>query len=127
MGGIINSNEQLIAKVNSVLKGKSNSIVNIINDKLTLSVFSELKENMKKVSYSSSWSGYSPCDNEIGLAVAKGQTSCREVVLDGLAKPQAISNNPGVQGICLGHICVDTFKPVNNLGVNYSNFCSQCC
>ena len=49
VSGIINSNEQLIAKVNSILRNKSNSTVNIINDKLTLSVFSELKDNMKKV------------------------------------------------------------------------------
>lgn len=49
VSGIINSNEQLINKVNNVLSNKKSSRVNIINDKLTLSVFSELKENMSKV------------------------------------------------------------------------------
>lgn len=49
MSGVINSNEQLVAKINNVLKNKSNSVVDIVNDKLTLSVFSELKDNMKKV------------------------------------------------------------------------------
>ena len=49
MSGIINSNEQLVAKINYVLKNKSNSVVDIVNDKLTLSVFSELKDNMRKV------------------------------------------------------------------------------
>ena len=39
VSGIINSNEQLINKVNNVLSNKKNSRVNIINDKLTLSVF----------------------------------------------------------------------------------------
>jgi hypothetical protein len=48
MSIIINSNEQLITRVNRVLKNKK-SPVNIINDKLTLSVFSEIRENTKKV------------------------------------------------------------------------------
>jgi len=47
--GVINSNEQLIERINTVLSSKDNSSVNIINDKLTLSVFSELSENMQKV------------------------------------------------------------------------------
>jgi hypothetical protein len=49
LSGIINSNEQLVAKINYVLKNKCNSVVDIVNDKLTLSVFSELKDNMRKV------------------------------------------------------------------------------
>jgi hypothetical protein len=39
MNEVISSNEQLIARINEVLKEKSGRNVNIINDKLTLSVF----------------------------------------------------------------------------------------
>jgi plasmid maintenance system antidote protein VapI len=45
----INSTEHLIVKINEVLKVKRDSVVNIINDKLTLSVFSELAKNLKNV------------------------------------------------------------------------------
>jgi len=45
----INSNEQLIEQVNTILSGKKDCIVNIVNDKLTLSVFSLLEKNLKNV------------------------------------------------------------------------------
>jgi superfamily II DNA or RNA helicase len=46
---VINSNEHLITRINEVLKDRKGSIVNIINDKLTLSVFSELSKNLHNV------------------------------------------------------------------------------
>ncbi|OCZ51090.1 helicase-related protein [Dehalobacter sp. TeCB1] len=49
MNEVINSTEQLIIMINDILKSKKDSIVNIINDKLTLSVFSELAKNLKNV------------------------------------------------------------------------------
>ena len=49
MNEVINSTEQLIMKINDILKDKKDSVVNIINDKLTLSVFSELAKNLKNV------------------------------------------------------------------------------
>lgn len=45
----IHSSETLVAKLNEVLKHRQGSIVNIINDKLTLSVFSELEKNLHNV------------------------------------------------------------------------------
>ncbi|WP_281885864.1 helicase-related protein [Paenibacillus sp. YYML68] len=49
MNEVINSNEHLITRINEVLKDRKDSIVNIINDKLTLSVFSELSKNLHNV------------------------------------------------------------------------------
>jgi SNF2 family DNA or RNA helicase len=49
MSQIISSNEQLIQRINATLAQKSKSKVNIVNDKLTLSVFSELQSNIKNV------------------------------------------------------------------------------
>lgn len=49
MNEVINSTEQLIMKINDVLKDKEDSVINIINDKLTLSVFSELAKNLNNV------------------------------------------------------------------------------
>ncbi|ADL08672.1 helicase-related protein [Thermosediminibacter oceani] len=49
MGEVLNSNEILINRINTMLKNKKRSTVNIINDKLTLSVFAELQTNMEKV------------------------------------------------------------------------------
>lgn len=49
MNEVINSNEHLITRINEVLKDRKGSIVNIINDKLTLSVFSELSKNLHNV------------------------------------------------------------------------------
>lgn len=49
MNEVINSTEQLINMINGVLRTKKNSVINIINDKLTLSVFSELAKNLKNV------------------------------------------------------------------------------
>ncbi len=49
MGNFINSNEEYIQKINEVLKQKKNATVNIINDKLTLSVFSMLEKNLSSV------------------------------------------------------------------------------
>lgn len=49
LSDLISSNEQLIQRINQTLHNKKNSQVNIINDKLTLSVFSELRENMSRV------------------------------------------------------------------------------
>lgn len=45
----INSNEQMIDKINEVLKTKKNAVVNIVNDKLTISVFSLLELNLQNV------------------------------------------------------------------------------
>ena len=47
----INSNSQLILKVNEYLKGKKGRNINIINDKLTLSVFRELAKNLQNVGH----------------------------------------------------------------------------
>ncbi len=49
MNNSINSNEQMIDKINQVLQLKSNAVVNIVNDKLTISVFSLLEKNLKNV------------------------------------------------------------------------------
>ena len=49
MGNTINSNEQMIAKINEVLQNKRDAIVNIVNDKLTISVFALLEKNLKNV------------------------------------------------------------------------------
>ena len=45
----IDSNEQMIQKINEVLQNKKDAIVNIVNDKLTISVFSLLKKNLQNV------------------------------------------------------------------------------
>lgn len=45
----INSNEQMIQKINEVLQTKKDAVVNIVNDKLTISVFSLLEKNLKNV------------------------------------------------------------------------------
>ena len=42
----INSNEQMIQKINEVLQNKKDAIV---NDKLTISVFSLLEKNLQNV------------------------------------------------------------------------------
>lgn len=49
MNKFFNSNELLINKINKILKNKSNCSVNIVNDKLTLSVFCLLENNLKNV------------------------------------------------------------------------------
>ena len=49
MADSINTNEQLIEKINSVLSKKTNAVINIVNDKLTLSVFSLLEKNLNNV------------------------------------------------------------------------------
>ena len=49
MGNVIASTEQMIEKINDVLKSKRNAVVNIVNDKLTLSVFALLEQNLKNV------------------------------------------------------------------------------
>ena len=49
MGNVIGSTEQMIDKINDVLKNKKNAVVNIVNDKLTLSVFALLEQNLKNV------------------------------------------------------------------------------
>ena len=49
MGNVIASTEQMIEKINDVLKSKKNAVVNIVNDKLTLSVFALLEQNLKNV------------------------------------------------------------------------------
>lgn len=45
----VNSNEDIVGKINEVLNSKKNCVVNIVNDKLTLSVFSLLEKNLKNV------------------------------------------------------------------------------
>lgn len=49
MTNAINSNEQMIEKINEVLQNKKDAIVNIVNDKLTISVFSLLEKNLANV------------------------------------------------------------------------------
>ena len=49
MMNAINSNEQMIQKINEVLQTKKDAVVNIVNDKLTISVFSLLEKNLKNV------------------------------------------------------------------------------
>ena len=43
----INSNEQMIQKINEVLQTKKEAVVNIVNDKLTISVFSLLEKILR--------------------------------------------------------------------------------
>lgn len=50
MAGPISSQEQIIQIVNTALQNRKDSTVNILNDKLTLSVFSELEKNLQNVS-----------------------------------------------------------------------------
>lgn len=45
----IQSNEQMIKAINDVLQSKHNAVVNIVNDKLTISVFSLLEKNLQNV------------------------------------------------------------------------------
>ena len=45
----IHSNEQMIQKINEVLQTKKDAVVNIVNDKLTISVFSLLEKNLRNV------------------------------------------------------------------------------
>ncbi|EOU1884168.1 DEAD/DEAH box helicase [Clostridium perfringens] len=49
MNNFINSNKELVNSVNNILKKKRNCSVNIVNDKLTLSVFSLLEKNLSNV------------------------------------------------------------------------------
>ncbi len=49
MTNVINSNEQMIKKINEVLQNRKNAVVNIVNDKLTISVFSLLEKNLHNV------------------------------------------------------------------------------
>ena len=44
-----NSAKKFIEKINEVLVEKENAVVNIINDKLTISVFTALEKNLKNV------------------------------------------------------------------------------
>ena len=46
---MINSNEQMVQKINEVLQNKKDAVVNIVNDKLTISVFSLLEKNLHNV------------------------------------------------------------------------------
>lgn len=49
MGNVINSNEQMINKINEILQNKKDAVINIVNDKLTISVFTLLEQNLKNV------------------------------------------------------------------------------
>lgn len=49
MNHMISSNEEFISKINEVLQDKKSAKIYIINDKLTLSVFSMLEKNLKNV------------------------------------------------------------------------------
>ncbi|MEO2683298.1 helicase, partial [Clostridium butyricum] len=44
-----NSNEEMISTINKVLEDRKECTINIVNDKLTLSVFSLLETNLKNV------------------------------------------------------------------------------
>ncbi len=45
----IRSNEQMIKMINEVLQTKQDAVINIVNDKLTISVFSLLEQNLQNV------------------------------------------------------------------------------
>lgn len=49
MSNVINTNKKMIEAINAVLRDKKDAIVNIVNDKLTLSVFSQLEKNLQNV------------------------------------------------------------------------------
>lgn len=49
MGNVINSNEQMISKINEILQSKKDAVINIVNDKLTISVFALLENNLRNV------------------------------------------------------------------------------
>ncbi|MEF9984492.1 MAG: helicase-related protein [Oscillospiraceae bacterium] len=49
MGNVIDSTGQMIDKINDILKTKKDAVINIVNDKLTLSVFALLEQNLKNV------------------------------------------------------------------------------
>lgn len=49
MNNVICSGEQMIEKINEILKNKKDAVINIVNDKLTLSVFGLLEKNLKNV------------------------------------------------------------------------------
>lgn len=45
----INTNEQMVKRINDVLSNKTDAVINIVNDKLTLSVFSLIEKNLSNV------------------------------------------------------------------------------
>jgi len=49
MGNVIGSTEQMINKINDLLKVKKDAVVSIVNDKLTISVFALLEQNLINV------------------------------------------------------------------------------
>ena len=49
MGNVIGSTEQMICKINDILKVKQDAVISIVNDKLTISVFALLEQNLKNV------------------------------------------------------------------------------
>ena len=78
MNEVINSADQLISMINGVLKNKKDSVVNIINDKLTLSVFSELAKNLKnvkKVNFIIRDTSYIPKQREIAREFEMNQST----------------------------------------------------
>ena len=40
--------EELINKINEILENKKDAVINIVNDRLTISVFTLLEKNLKK-------------------------------------------------------------------------------
>lgn len=44
-----NINNTIIEQMNEVLKNKKDAVINIVNDKLTISVFTLLEKNLKNV------------------------------------------------------------------------------
>lgn len=44
MSNVINTNEKMIEAINAVLRDKKDAVVNIVNDKLTISVFTSLRK-----------------------------------------------------------------------------------
>ena len=48
-GVSITSNEDIIDQINYILSSKKECVINIVNDKLTLSVFSLLEKNLENV------------------------------------------------------------------------------
>ena len=59
---MVNSSEQMIDKINTILRDKKDAVINIVNDKLTISVFMALEANLKKrKADKSSNKGYTFC------------------------------------------------------------------
>lgn len=70
MSCFINSNKELVNSINNILKKKINCSLNIVNDKLTLSVFSLLEKkiiNVKDIKFLIRDTSSIPSNREISI------------------------------------------------------------